>query len=184
MFNWRRKKMLIDCPMQLRLAIDLLLQLAIALVLVACIVYVDPLSTWFSGYSAEQHQAAAEEFWRVNRGSWPLFLGVVGVLVVFSFVWSNRLAGPVYRLKRVLEAAAERDYRFDPALRRLDYFKDLLPQTRAFLSRSRRDFAHLREELALLEKNLGERPDLPPEVRRSLEEMRNLLSSVRLEGEL
>ncbi len=58
----------------------------------------------------------------------PFIISAVVVLVavfLFSMIYSNRLAGPIYRFKVVLEFFKVGNYNIDVVLRKRDEFKDL-----------------------------------------------------------
>ena len=58
----------------------------------------------------------------------PLIIGGIIVFVVVfisSLIYSNRIAGPVYRFKMILEMYKNGNYNVDVILRKHDEFKDL-----------------------------------------------------------
>lgn len=59
-----------------------------------------------------------------------LLLLVIG-MAVYAIIQSHRIAGPVFRFRRALEALRARDYDFHLQLRERDYMKDVAEQLNA-----------------------------------------------------
>ncbi len=148
---WRRTRVVVSRGAQLRLAADMLLHVAVFAALIGVIVYVDPLTTLFSSIPASEHRAAVEKLIELNASSWPLFLIAFIVMVFFSFIWSNRVVGPVFRLKRTLESFSEGDFSGDVSFRKGDYHSELLPACRSLAGRVRGDVLKLRDAVDRLE---------------------------------
>lgn len=71
--------------------------------------------------SWDDKQAAASQFLSLHTRLWPAIFVVFVLLALHSIVVSHRIAGPLYRLRRVLKAAAEGDLSVRVTIRKNDY---------------------------------------------------------------
>lgn len=118
----RRKRILIS-TLQLRLlALNLVYFCVILLVFAAFLLL--PLMLHLRNASLEasaENLAAANGFLFLHRRLWPAVLVVLVLLALHSLIVSHRVAGPLYRFRRVFEAVTAGDLSARAMLRKHDY---------------------------------------------------------------
>jgi len=78
--------------------------------------------------ASAENLAAANEFLVLHARLWPALLIVLALLALHSVIVSHRIAGPLYRFRRVFEAVAAGDLSVRARLRKHDY---LMPEADA-----------------------------------------------------
>lgn len=118
---FRRRIFISDLQYRL-LVVNLLYFCAIVLIF-AAVVFLPLMVQLRSGSMASPAEAeqVATEFLFLHARLWPALLLVLGLLALHSVIVSHRLAGPLYRFRRVLETVAEGDLSVRAKIRRNDY---------------------------------------------------------------
>jgi hypothetical protein len=172
-FHNKRKKMVIDAPMQTQLAVEILLHVVIFFILVILILYAEPFSTLFSSHPADVHQNAVEWLVSLNLPKWPLFVAVGVVVGIVSVTMSHRLAGSFYKVRKVLDSFAARDLRPRMSLRKHDYFQSVVPVVNEVRSTVAGDLIELKRDLDALRTAAA---SVPPERREEILQILNRAS--------
>lgn len=134
----RRRRYLIDRGLQIAIVLEIWIYLAAYTALLLALMLYPALKAALSPHSDghEQFQAAQQLFF-TNGWMVPATLTVFGILGLVAIVWSNRLAGPIYRLKLITKQVGEGDLSVRIRLRERDYlqdFREIYNQTLTTLS--------------------------------------------------
>ena len=118
---FRRRVFISDLQYRL-LVVNLFYFCAIVLIF-AAVVFLPLMVQLRSGSMASPAEAeqVATEFLFLHARLWPALLLVLVLLALHSVIVSHRLAGPLYRFRRVLETVAEGDLSVRAKIRRNDY---------------------------------------------------------------
>lgn len=111
----------------------------------------------------------------------PLAITFV-IMSLHGVLISQRLAGPVYRIKEVLKGVAHRDLARDVRIRDVDFFHDLCEEMNQMIGRVREDLAHLRtfsDEVAEHGEALAAAGELPAGSQRSLIDLTTATTRLR-----
>ncbi len=87
-------------------------------------------------------EPAAREFLILHRRIWPAVLFVLVGVFVYTALFSQRIAGPIYRINTVLQAMLRGEYPESVTLRKGDHFH----QTADLIARLSRQLAGRRQE--------------------------------------
>lgn len=180
---FRRTRVVVNRRAQLRIAFDLLLHIAIFFTLLASVVYLGPLIKVFSSKPVATHHALAEGFLKINAASWPFFLLIVIVIIFLSFIWSNRIIGPIYRLRKIFEALVARNLSGPIGFRKKDFHQELQPLCRNFIKQLRDDVALAKSSFSELEESLSNSDNLPPKAQEQLGKIKDILWAYQTEEE-
>lgn len=178
LFRNRRKKKIIDFNTQLLIAFEMVFHVFAFCALIGIILYVEPLATLFSSYSANTHQNIVMELFEINIGKWPLFVGALVILSVLSVLFSHRICGPAFKIEKMLNAYGDRDLRHSTFLRHHDYLTSLVPPANKVRDTMTHDVAELKK-LALELEELSQKVESEEEqqkMKTSLEQFRSILS--------
>lgn len=140
----RRKIQIVEGGMQSHLSMQLTAWLYVFLVVFSFIVYAPAFLAIFTGDSGSVAYAeAVAQFEQLPLLTLvPLALTSAGMAATI-FLFSNRIAGPVFRFKRVLRDMAQRKFGTPLQLRKADVMKDLAAELNATLKALREDAARL-----------------------------------------
>lgn len=94
------------------------------------------------GADLEELEPAAREFLILHRRIWPAVLFVLVGVFVYTALFSQRIAGPIYRINTVLQAMLRGEYPESVTLRKGDHFH----QTADLIARLSRQLAGRRQE--------------------------------------
>lgn len=167
--RWRRRTFLVNRRMQFRFIFLLLLQMSIILTALGLLVHshvarVGEIALDVPMVDAPAHLALENELIDNVHGFYVRSLGLLGatvlLLVLFGLLASHKLAGPVLKLERYLNAVADGDYSQRIAFRRNDHLDELAQSVNrtAASFEDRRDRTRiLAQQLALASGELGER---------------------------
>ena len=119
--SWRRKKLIIN-NFQYRLMIFHLAQFAVVVLFVMGSIYA-PLMLKLdrSSLSDLQKLEVSNQLMGVNSMLLPTLWIVFGLIIIHSVIISHRIAGPIYRIRNILEAVARGDLTRRLVLRKNDY---------------------------------------------------------------
>jgi hypothetical protein len=77
-----------------------------------------------TGSNLSELEPAAREFLVLHHRVWPAALFIFGGAFVYTLVFSQRIAGPIYRINATLRQMLEGEYPEKVILRRRDFFQD------------------------------------------------------------
>jgi methyl-accepting chemotaxis protein len=120
---YKRSKIVID-NLQYRLLIVGIIYFAIVVIIFACGVFVPVIMQLEkAGISSHEAQSAAHQFLVLHERVWPPLAFAFVLLVVHSVLVSHRIAGPLFRIRAVLESVGGGDLSGKITLRKNDYLK-------------------------------------------------------------
>jgi methyl-accepting chemotaxis protein len=117
----KRRQFLID-PLQYHLLLVNLTYFFTIVLVFAAAVFAPTMMDMNSG-SWEQRQDAANQFLSLHARIWPAVLVLFALLVAHSVVMSHRIAGPLYRFRRVFSQISEGDLAIRAVIRKRDYLR-------------------------------------------------------------
>ena len=123
----RRRRKIINVATQSQIFVETFAQVLIFFILTTFITYLRPFTGIFSSHSALEHETAFETFLSMNLSKWPLFVLIFSFLFILNILFSHRIAGPIYKIKMVINAYKAKDFRPRMTLRKTDYFKGIIP---------------------------------------------------------
>ncbi len=119
--RFRRRQILLD-KLQYRLLTLTLVHSVIILAIMAAVVFLPPMIQLENRtLPMVEKEKAANEFLTLHARVWPAFFIVLVALGIHSVVVSHRIAGPLYRFRRIFEALGAGDLSVVAAIRRRDY---------------------------------------------------------------
>ncbi|MBI2058469.1 MAG: hypothetical protein HYT87_01725 [Nitrospirae bacterium] len=134
----RRRRYLIDRGLQIAIVLEIWIYLAAYTALLLALMLYPALKAALSPDTDGHRQfQAAQQLFFANGWMVPATLTVFAILGLVAIVWSNRLAGPIYRLKLITRQVGEGDLSVRIRLRERDYlqdFREIYNQTLSTLS--------------------------------------------------
>jgi methyl-accepting chemotaxis protein len=120
---YKRRKLIVD-DLQYRLLIAGIIYFAAVVFIFACSLFVPVIIQLEKGGAASyEAQEAAHQFLVLHDRVWtPLVLAFV-LLIVHSVLTSHKIAGPLYRIRTVLNSVGKGDLSGKITLRKKDYLK-------------------------------------------------------------
>jgi hypothetical protein len=118
----RRGKRLIDRSFQLALASRLLLAVVLCFFVGLALMFAPSFYLLATTNDPKSLEEAAKEFLVLHRRIWPAALLAFGGLFVYSLWFSNRIAGPIYRINAVLGQLLRDEHPEKVTFREKDYF--------------------------------------------------------------
>ncbi|OGS17994.1 MAG: hypothetical protein A2219_04870 [Elusimicrobia bacterium RIFOXYA2_FULL_50_26] len=100
--------------------------------------------------SSHQRELLNSIIVRTNRNLLPLIAGMILLVIAASLVLSHRFAGPLYRIKRNLDAVTHGDLTTGFSLRRKDELKDLASEIEHSISGFSATVAKIKKIMPLL----------------------------------
>jgi methyl-accepting chemotaxis protein len=147
----KRTRILID-SLQYRLLLVNLIYFFTVILVFASVVFAPTVIGLRSG-DWEQQQQAANQFLFLHASLWPAIIVVFVLLVAHSIMVSHRIAGPLYRFRRVFSAVGDGDLTLRAGIRERDYLRkdaDSINQMITGLSRILRGVEQEAVEVAAL----------------------------------
>ncbi len=120
----RRKTFLINREIQIGITVRFIVVFVLFMLLATLIVFFPSALKLFMGHGSEELARPAREFLILNKRVWPMVILVIGGFVVYSVLFTHRLAGPVYRLNKELKKLIDGTFPERIALRDKDFFKE------------------------------------------------------------
>lgn len=119
----RRRHILVD-SFQGRLVLLSLLYFGVILVTVTAALFLPTiLELADTGGSWDQKQRASIQFLTLHTRLWPAVFVLFTLLAIHSVIISHRVAGPLYKFRKVFRAVAGGDLSMHVAIRKNDYLK-------------------------------------------------------------
>lgn len=120
----RRKKLYIDREIQLGITVRFLAIFLAFIFLTTCAVFIPSSIKLLSHGPAEELIKPAQEFLILKSRVWPMAFVVMLAAVVYTVIFSHRIAGPIQRLNSELRNIISGNYPERIRLRKKDYFKE------------------------------------------------------------
>jgi len=121
---FQRKHLIVDGELQYRfLAITLVHFFIILVVLITSIFFPLMLELDDMSLSFQERERIADQFLALHQRVWFPILTVLGLLTIHWAIFSHRIAGPLYRFRKVFQAIAEGKLSPHANLRKNDYLK-------------------------------------------------------------
>ncbi|NIO15982.1 MAG: hypothetical protein GTN70_03115 [Deltaproteobacteria bacterium] len=120
----RRKKFYIDREIQMGITVRFLAIFLAFIFLTTCAVFIPSSIKLLSHAPAEELIQPAQEFLILKSRVWPMALVVMLAAVVYTVIFSHRIAGPIQRLNSELRNIISGNYPERIRLRKKDYFKE------------------------------------------------------------
>lgn len=121
---FRRRNKLINPRYQVKVAIAAAVSLFVYSIIFGALIFY-PLSTQIS--SGDANGAIAAEILALHKRLWPAVFLVALLVFIQVVLASHRVAGPVYRLEKVLTELARGNYKERMRLRKSDQFREVEP---------------------------------------------------------
>ncbi len=115
-----RKKILID-RLQYKLLGIHLLHLTCIILLFLIAIFFPVILALYGGSSPEQAEQASAEFLGLHKRIWPAVPVALILISMHSILISHRIAGPLYRFRKVFEAVGRGDLSIRAVIRNKDY---------------------------------------------------------------
>jgi hypothetical protein len=120
----RRKTRLADRRFQFGLAWRMLLVFLLFFVAGIFLVFAPSVVGLLTGADLAELKPAAEEFLILHQRIWPAVLFILVGVFLYTLVFSQRIAGPIYRINKVLEMMLRGEYPNTITLRKGDHFQE------------------------------------------------------------
>lgn len=138
----RRRIRLVDRQYQLGMAWRMFLAFLLFFAIGIFLVFAPSMFGLLVGADLVELEPAAREFLILHRRIWPAVLFVLVGVFVYTALFSQRIAGPIYRINTVLQAMLRGEYPESVTLRKGDHFH----QTADLIARLSRQLAGRRKE--------------------------------------
>jgi methyl-accepting chemotaxis protein len=162
--GYKRRKLLIDGSQRQLLAVYFFHFAIILVVTFAALAFVFNQQVLRSALSVEQKHEMASMIMSFSHRLWPVLWAVFFVLVIHSLYISNKIAGPLYRIRCVLTSVGTGNLKSRARIRGGDYLKQDAEAVNAMvreldmkIGRMRRDWYAVGDELADLQKAIDDR---------------------------
>ena len=121
-WKWNRRRRLVIDGFQYRLlAFNLAYVFAVLVVFAGTLFIPLILTLEDSAASLAKQEVVANQFLTLHLWFWPSMLVVFGLMAFHSIIISNRIAGALYRFRRVFEAVSNGDLTVRAKIRKNDY---------------------------------------------------------------
>ncbi|MHC4472273.1 MAG: HAMP domain-containing protein [Planctomycetota bacterium] len=179
----RRKRIVVDRKLQLKLSMSVTGILYFYLVLFALLANSGAIWTVLTGGDSDQEYVAAVSRMQMFLQMFVLPLGITFLcMALHGFLFSHRVAGPIGRMKDALRSIASGNLDADLKLRKDDYFHDLCGEVNTMVGGLREELVRFRKlslELANEGESLAEAGDLPDEAQQKLLAIANASAKMR-----
>ena len=119
----RHRFRMIDREIQFGLAWRMMFAFILFLLLGVIVMFAPSMFRLASGSKVDELQAA-REFLILHTRIWPAVLVTLGGVFAYTLFFSQRIAGPIYRINATLKKMIKGEYPRDVTLRRKDFFMD------------------------------------------------------------
>lgn len=121
MRSYKRRKILVENFQYRLLTANLIYFFTIFLIFAGALFLPPIIQLKSAALSWDDKQVAASQFLSLHTRLWPAIFVVFALLALHSIVVSHRIAGPLYRFRRVLKALADGDLSVRATIRKNDY---------------------------------------------------------------
>lgn len=119
---YKRRKVIVD-NIQYRLLIAGIIYFATVVLVFACGVFVPVIVQLEKGGASYEAMEAAQQFLVLHERVWPPLILAFALLIVHSVLTSHRIAGPLFRIRAVLNTVGGGDLTQKIILRKKDFLK-------------------------------------------------------------
>lgn len=128
--HYRRRKFLINRKYQLGLVAALLISVAMYTFVLSMIIFYPLAMELYTALTFETQARVSQEILLLHKRLWPAVIVIAVIAVFHIIVYSNRTAGPVYRVEKSLRDFIKGKF-YCIRLRKYDNFKELEEVTNA-----------------------------------------------------
>ena len=139
----RRKKILVNREFQLGLAFNVVIFILLYVVAFGILAFLVQMLGLKGGISLTEQIQAARNFITYHNYLWIPFLITVALVIVHIVYFTHRIAGPIFRFQKQLEAMKRGDFSTDVTLRKKDFLRDLEGSMNEFSQQLREDLSRL-----------------------------------------
>jgi general secretion pathway protein G len=143
---WNRRQLIVGTVQYRQVAFELVYMLAFIVVFFA--VFFLPLIIKLQSdvLGDAERQVVADQFLDLHARGWPIILGMCLLFIMHSFIWSHRIAGPLYRFKQVFKTVTKGDLTVPVSLRAKDYLTEEAHDLGAMVTRLRQQIAAIKRD--------------------------------------
>lgn len=137
MAKYTRRQYLIDKHLQVKFALLTILLLVVYTLLFAASLFAPHMIDLSVGATLDEQTEAARVLLSLHKSVWPTLGLLILLLGAISIFFTHKIAGPVYRFKRVLQEVASGNLGVSITLRKRDELKDLADDLNAVIGELR-----------------------------------------------
>lgn len=150
MVTYKRRKYLIDRRLQAKYALLTILLLLVYTFLFAAILFIPQILGLVASNTIDEQAKAARTLLNLHQSVWPA-LGLVAVILSTTSIFvTHKIAGPVYRFRKVLSEVSAGNLEISIKLRKRDDLKDLAEDLNNVISELRTFVLTLQEDHATM----------------------------------
>lgn len=150
MVTYKRRKYLIDRRLQAKYALLTILLLLVYTFLFAAILFIPQILGLVASNTIDEQAKAARMLLNLHQSVWPA-LGLVAVILSTTSIFvTHKIAGPVYRFRKVLSEVSAGNLEISIKLRKRDDLKDLAEDLNNVISELRTFVLTLQEDHATM----------------------------------
>lgn len=150
MVTYKRRKYLIDRRLQAKYALLTILLLLVYTFLFAAILFIPQILGLVASNTIDEQAKAARMLLNLHQSVWPS-LGLVAVILSTTSIFvTHKIAGPVYRFRKVLSEVSAGNLEISIKLRKRDDLKDLAEDLNNVINELRTFVLTLQEDHATM----------------------------------
>lgn len=150
MVTYKRRKYLIDRRLQAKYALLTILLLLVYTFLFAAILFIPQILGLVASNTIDEQAKAARTLLNLHQSVWPA-LGLVAVILSTTSIFvTHKIAGPVYRFRKVLSEVSAGNLEISIKLRKRDDLKDLAEDLNNVINELRTFVLTLQEDHATM----------------------------------
>jgi methyl-accepting chemotaxis protein len=147
---FKRRQYFIDKQLQTKYIVLTILLLAIYTLLFVAILFLPYAIPLSFDYPVEEQTKAARMLLTLHKSIWPALGTVILIMGAVSIFITHKIAGPVYRFKKVLAEVSAGNLDISIKLRKRDDLKDLAEEMNGLIAELRSFVGTLREDHSAL----------------------------------
>lgn len=130
----KRKQLFINKRLQTKYVVQTLILLLIYTAFFICLLLSPYISSLLAGNPLQEQAQIARMLLNMHNSSWPILVAMILLMSLGTIFMTHRVAGPVYRLKRVLAEASAGNLDVELVLREKDDLKELVQHVNVLLA--------------------------------------------------
>lgn len=179
MATYKRRRYFIDKPLQTKYLVMTILLLAVYTLLFVTILFVPHMISLSGEGSLTEQTNAARTLLTLHTSVWPALGIVILVMSTLSIFITHKIAGPVYRFKKVLAEISGGNLDISIKLREKDDLKDLADEFNLVINELRVFVASLREDYATMSACINDLEEQIRDKRISIETGQELIKKLQ-----